>query len=527
MNFKTTFVLIGLLVVAGLVVLFTRERKEKPGERAEATQQKVLDVKSEDVTKIVVTPASGTKNVFEKTDGKWRLAEPVSAAAEAFEVDSLVRALTDLEATSTASSSTATGLDKPQYVVDLTTSDGKTRTVNVGAETAVGDSLYVALKGDEKVHVVSADLIDRLKRPASEYRDPKLVEITEAQVQQLTLSKPDAKIVLAKTGQDWKIIEPAAMPADETEVGRIVGALTSLRAAEFVSENVGEASQYQLDQPRFMATLSAASPTTLPVGVAAPTTATAQAATQPVNVTIKFGRFDDVMKENVIVLTSQTPAIAKVGAHILETLDKKPLELRDRKVLEIEPGQVSEISISSDIAATTQPTSKPASKKDVTLKRRHEAVALGPTAPMTRPATAPATTQASTAPATKPVSKWEIVSGAERKPAADSRVDSLLSTFQPLRATKFLESALTTQPTATYVVKITTQAAAGAPPVVHEIRIVDPGNSQPVVATYNGLAFELDRFTLDRLSGDFDEEEPSEPQFPRGPGAPGAPIGLD
>ena len=541
MNFKTTFVLIGLLVVAGLVVLLTREGESDKADGAEATQQKVLDLQPEEVTKIVVTPADGAKTVFEKRDAKWRLVEPVSAAAETWQVDSLLRAVTDLESTSTASNTSATGLDKPQYVVELTTSDGRTRTINVGAKTAVGDSLYLARKDDAKVHVVSADLLERLKQSPSEYRDPKLVEMTEAQVKQLTINKPDGKIVLTRAGQDWKMVEPKAMPADENEVGRILSALQGLRAAEFVSDNLADASQYQLDRPRFSAILSGAAATTLPVGIAAPTTAATQPATQGAEVTIKFGRYDDVMKENIMVLSSQTPAIAKVGAHILETIDKTPLELRDRKVFQIDPEQVSEISISTNIAATTQPTTKPASQKQVSLKRRHEAVALGPAAPSTRPATGPATTQATTqaatapattaattAAATQPVTKWEVVSGAEREPAADSRVDSLLASFNPLRATKYLESAPATQPTATHVVRITTQAAAGAPEKTHEIRIVDPGNAQPLVGTYNDLAFELDRFIVDRLTGDFergaadatrdDEEEPH---------TPGPPIGLE
>src|SRR5687767_9894581 len=101
MNFKTTLVLVALLAVAGLALLLTREKtEEKKDETAIAHQQKLLQVKSEDVTKIVVTPASGAKTVLEKSNGKWRLLEPVAASAETFEVDSLVRAITELEATS-------------------------------------------------------------------------------------------------------------------------------------------------------------------------------------------------------------------------------------------------------------------------------------------------------------------------------------------------------------------------------------------------------------------------------------------
>jgi hypothetical protein len=188
-------------------------------------------------------------------------------------------------------------------------------------------------------------------------------------------------------------------------------------------------------------------------------------------------------------------------------------------------------------------------KKDVTIKRRHEAAAPA-TAPSTKPAmvasTAPATkpaatTQATTkatttmaaattAPATQPATKWEVASGSDMKPADDSKVDSLLSQLHPLRAQKYLEaSTATTQPTATYTLRITTQAAAGAAPKTDEIRLTDPGNSQPLVGTYNGLTFEVDRFLMDRLSGDFLKGSSSSNEAspaPAAPEAPGAPFGA-
>jgi hypothetical protein len=168
------------------------------------------------------------------------------------------------------------------------------------------------------------------------------------------------------------------------------------------------------------------------------------------------------------------------------------------------------------VAATTKPTTKPASKTSVSLKRRHEAVALGPslaaTKPATKPATtasatqastAPATTQATTQAATQPVTKWQVAAGSDLKDADDSKVDTLLTQLHPLRAQKYLDAAPTTQPTATYVVTVTTQAAGGAPAKTHEIRLVDPGNSKPLIGTYNGLVFEVDRFVADRLKSDF------------------------
>src|SRR5205085_2047700 len=123
--------------------------------------------------------------------------------------------------------------------------------------------------------------------------------------------------------------------------------------------------------------------------------ATSAPASQPAPVVIRLGRYDDVKKQNVFATSSQNPVIAKVGATVLTQLDKKPLDLRDRKVVDIDAAQVASVTLVSDLAATTKPTSRPASKTEITIKRRHESVVLGPAMAASKPATTSATTLAS------------------------------------------------------------------------------------------------------------------------------------
>ena len=540
MNFKTTVVLIVLLAVAVGALYFTREKKAEDGGRVvEENRQKLFDIKAEDVNRVVVAAGDGRKMALEKAGGgKWRMTEPVQAAAEAFEADNLVRALVDLESRGTVdsenASASATGLDKPRFVVDIATGDGKTRTLNVGDKPAVGDIVYVARKDKSgETLVVPADLLERLDKQPQDYREKKLVDVTTGDVRQITLEKPSGKVVISRIGTgDWKITEPKAMPAEKSEVDDILFALTGLRAAEFVSEDGADAATYGLTKPRIRATISSTQPATQSFVTTAPTTTAATS--QPAPLVINFGQ-SDLLKQNVMVSTSRSPVIAKVAASVIEQIDKKPIELRDKRAVYIDPAQVSSITISSDLAATTRPTSRPASKKEVVIRRAKvteakaaDAKAQATTAPATTKAstqastqvasTRPSTTQPSTtqvastqaattqaitqAAATQPAPKWEVVVGNDAKPADDSRVDQLLNQLHPLRAQKYLETAPTTQPAATYVIRITTVAPGGAE-AKHEIRLVDPGDTKPLNATYNDLAFEADRSVADRFSGDF------------------------
>ena len=509
MNFKTTVVLLVLLVIAFGALFFVREKEGDGGGEVEESRQKLFDVAATDVNKLIVSAADGKRMALEKAaENKWRMTEPVNAPAESFEVDSLVRAVTELESRGKVTGSTAnaeaTGLAKPSYVVELSTTAGKSYTLNVGTKAAVGDIVYVSRKDQGGTLVVSGDLVEKLEKPAVDYRDKKLVDVSTGDVRQIALAKSDgSKLIVSRTGNgaDWKITEPRAMPAEKSEVDDILFALTGLRATEFVAEDAAKDPSAAFT-PRITATISTTQPTTHTFVSTAPTTA----ATQPAPLVIRIGPAD-LLNKNVPVMTSASPIVARVGATILETLNKTPLELRDKRAMDVDPAQVSSIRITSDLAATTRPTTREASKMETVIQRRKEtaAPATAPAVTSTQPAktqasSQPATTQATAA--TQPATKWEVMADGAAKPADDSKVDSLLSQLHPLRAQKYLESASTTQPTATYVVRITT-VAAGGDGATHELKLVDPGDSKPLIATYNDLAFEADRSIVDRLSGDF------------------------
>jgi hypothetical protein len=88
--------------------------------------------------------------------------------------------------------------------------------------------------------------------------------------------------------------------------------------------------------------------------------------------------------------------------------------------------------------------------------------------------------------------------------ADENDVKDFLTALHPLRVDKYLETNPTTQPTTQFVVKIHTQAAGDAGSADHELRLIDRGNEQPYIGTYNGLTFEISRFTLSKfLQGDF------------------------
>src|SRR4051794_40404130 len=127
MNFKTTLILLLLLVAAGGYVAWDRVRSaDKDKVETVATDtKKLFDLKNkDDVTSLTITSDGGNQIVLTKAaDNKWRMTKPVEAAAEAWQVDGLVRELVDLESTATVDPKDK-GLDKPKFRIEIAAKNG-------------------------------------------------------------------------------------------------------------------------------------------------------------------------------------------------------------------------------------------------------------------------------------------------------------------------------------------------------------------------------------------------------------------
>jgi hypothetical protein len=404
MNFRTTILLLILLVAAAAVFVFTRgsdDGTDRAGTttatRADA-ERKLMTLNAGDVKRVVVTPTTGDgeRLAFERVGtSEWRLVEPVRAPTDAFKVDALVRDVVELRSRGQVPPADK-GTDQPQYTVELTDGSGKTTTLKVGNRSPVGDMLYVRLNDDGQADVVSASILTQLEKRAGDYRKARLLDVRNDQITAVTVAQGDRTLRLERSADDkWQILEPQQMPGDEGQVSALLSAVTGLSAVKFESEDATGAARCGLSKPSMTVTFATEPPATQP------TTGPAAAASQPAagpTTTIKFG-YPDVQKQNVFAIASENGPIVTVPATAVESLKKTPLDLRDRQVLDLDPDAISKVSISIDRAATTQPTAKPAEKREMVLERRSESLELGPPAPATAPAPAPAQEPAPAAPA--------------------------------------------------------------------------------------------------------------------------------
>lgn len=494
MNFKTTILLLVVLAAVGAYFAVEHFKGQNAPPPAQSTN-KLLDIDSNNVKQVVITQPDGKKIALEKSGSQWRLTDPVNAPADSFAVDELLRQITGLmpRGQLPADQKASVGLDHPNYVIQLTTTDGKSHTVSVGDKSQLSDAMYVLVDDHTAPDIVSSSAYDQFGKDADSYRSKKLVDVNNDQIQQIAITQNGKTLKLEKQGTSWVITQPTEMPADSNEVANLLFALTDLNANEFVAKP-GPPASYGLTHPEMTVWFSTVSPTSQP--------ATAPA-TEPAGTTIAFGRFDSVLQKNVYAYVNSGP-IVTVSTSSQNSFNKTALDLRDRKVVDIDPAQVESFTLAIDRPATTQPTTRPAEQHEYTLVRRQEKTVLGPTVPATEP-----TTQAATQPATQPSvaaaapkSKWIIQSGSEGD-ANDAQVDALLGALHPLKADKYVEKNPTTQPAGNYNLTAHVGPGNGHGPMDYTIRFTSPGATGAAIGSFNDLTFETDRTILDKLDVNF------------------------
>ncbi|HEV3076923.1 MAG TPA: DUF4340 domain-containing protein, partial [Thermoanaerobaculia bacterium] len=203
---RTLLVLVIVVVALGAFIRFYERDLPSSDERAKQAK-KVLDFKKDQVTRVrlvvngvngVSGAASGAAVVLEKLQplktakpaaaklpealanpgpqalGEWRIAQPISAPADAAAVDRLLDSLANLEKSRTLDQVVPAdvGLDKPRAVVALTLSGKPGETVvDVGAAVPTGGQTIVAIAGRPQAYVVGDSLMSDVNKKPGDWRD--------------------------------------------------------------------------------------------------------------------------------------------------------------------------------------------------------------------------------------------------------------------------------------------------------------------------------------------------------------------
>ena len=255
MRTKVTLVLL-LLNVALFFFIFGFEREWRIEEQAKQARRRVLGPEAANIQFIEITGQSLAAPLrLRRSPDAWMLTSPVEWPANPHAVDRIVNELQFLEHQTSFSVEDLTsegqtladyGLAEPALTVAFATTapelgatapEGEMITLAIGAETSIGNRLYILSPDRDRVHVVPRSLADSLRVTLEQLRARTCFTIPVFEVRSLNLetSGPaNARVRLRRQGNRWEFEAPFVARASKTATELAIIDLNELETHTFL-----------------------------------------------------------------------------------------------------------------------------------------------------------------------------------------------------------------------------------------------------------------------------------------------------
>lgn len=296
----STISLVVVLAGLGAYIYFVESERDPAGV---TTREKVFDgVTTEDLTELEIKSADGDTTRLQKTDGAWRLVDPVEAAADESEVTSIATSLASLEVNRVVEEEVADlaqyGLEPARIEVAFKKAgEAEFSRVLIGEKTPTGGDLYARAQDSNRVFLIASYLESTFNKNTFSLRDRRILVFDRNSVDGLELTDGSTKTVLAKAGSEWRLTSPVSARADFSTVEGALGRLASTQMQGIVESEETNLAKYGLNRPSgTIAVVSGSSRATLTLGSIDNALLFARDSSRPMVFTVAPILRDDVMK---------------------------------------------------------------------------------------------------------------------------------------------------------------------------------------------------------------------------------------
>jgi hypothetical protein len=228
---KNSGLLIAAVVLAALTGALYWSNRHPPSEDAAKasfdTPPKILSLKQEDISKIAIRKKGGEELDLAKGDaGKWQITAPKPLGADQEAASSLLSSVSSLNADRLVEEKAADlsqfGLAQPSLELDVTTKDGKPQKLFLGDDTPAGSAVFAKLDGDPRVFSIASYNKTSIDKTANDLRDKRLLTVDFDKLSQIVLATKKQDIEFGRNKQEWQIVKPKPLRADNFQVEEIV-----------------------------------------------------------------------------------------------------------------------------------------------------------------------------------------------------------------------------------------------------------------------------------------------------------------
>ena len=362
---RSTLLLLVTAVALGAYAYFVESERPTRTE-IESAKDSVFAIESSDLVELDVTASSGERTLLRKTDGAWRLTDPVQVDADAIEVSGITSGVESLEIERVVAESPADlasfGLADPRIVIAFK-AEGDTEFTRLlfGDDTATGGDMYATTSTDPRVFLVAAYLETSFDRATFDLRDKAILDFDTDEVDRIDITAPSHTVALVKTDEAWRLEQPWSARGDAGITNALVTRLVTGRMQAIVATDTAELAAFGLEAPRLTAVVSTGSTrATLLIGDATDDGIVyARDAARPLVFTVEESLVDELMRlpdvyrqKDLFTFRSFNATrveIAQPGSTlVLEKSDGDPSEWRR---LEPAPGEIGQPQVTALLSA--------------------------------------------------------------------------------------------------------------------------------------------------------------------------------
>jgi hypothetical protein len=250
MNAATTRWLVGIALALLLYLVIFDRRTTNTKDFLDARDRVLPALNLDTVDGIEVRNATNVHLKLVRTEGEWRLTEPLPYPAQATSVERFLTALRDLrfrgriranEVLAQTNGLAAFGLKPPAASIILTAGDQRTE-IRLGARTPIGGQVYLQVVGADDLLAVPDAFLRVLPASSFAWRHTALLvgglpDFDRFSVLPVTNG---FEVVRAPDGHAWKMVRPLTAPADGPRLEYLFHQLELAQVAQFVTDQPGD-----------------------------------------------------------------------------------------------------------------------------------------------------------------------------------------------------------------------------------------------------------------------------------------------
>ena len=252
-GWKSTLILLVVLLGLGGYIFFVDSKK--PVDDAAAKEKTFTGVTLDDIEELQIKSDRDEHTRVQKSDGQWKLVEPVATDADQGELAAIAGALPDLEIQRVVDENPTDlkryGLEPPRIEVAFRRKGSKElQQLKIGDKTPTGNELYAQTPDKKRVILLSAFVDGTFNKSTFALRDKSVLKFERDKVTSLELSSKAGDMQLTKSGTEWRIVKPIAARADFGVIEGIIERLRTLQMQEIVApDGPAKPANYGLDKP--------------------------------------------------------------------------------------------------------------------------------------------------------------------------------------------------------------------------------------------------------------------------------------